>query len=109
MDIASAAQAAENVINDVMKVEPTIATMAGMFVPGAAPVVATAQPFVMMAIPFVMRALDSIAQKNGGDAFGAVLELLNHISPGRPNSTILTAPLQQGQPAAVDPSKLGSG
>jgi hypothetical protein len=90
MDIASAAGAAETAIEQVMKVEPMIATGVSMLVPGAAPVVATVQPFVVMAAPFIERALTSIAAKNGGDAFSALLDLLNHISPGRPNSAILS-------------------
>lgn len=91
MDIAGAAAVAEKAVEDVMKVEPMIATGAGMLVPGAAPIVATVQPFVVMAAPYLERALTSIAAKNGGDAFGALLDLLNHISPGRPNSPVLSS------------------
>jgi hypothetical protein len=104
MDISQAAQAAETVIEDVMKVEPTVATMAGMFVPGAAPIVAAVQPMVMMAAPFIERAIASIAAKNGGDAFSALLDLLNHISPGRPNSPILAPNYAPG----TDPSSQGN-
>jgi hypothetical protein len=94
MDIASAAGTAETAVEAVMKVEPMIATGISMLVPGAAPIVATVQPFVVMAAPFLERALTSIAAKNGGDAFGALLDLLNHISPGRPNSAVLSASTQ---------------
>lgn len=94
MDIASAAGAVEAGVEQVMKVEPTIAAGASMLIPGAAPIVATVQPFVVMAAPFIERALTSIAAKNGGDAYSALLDLLNHITPGRPNSTVLSAAKQ---------------
>lgn len=100
MDIASAAGAAETAVEEVMKVEPMVATGVSMLVPGAAPIVATVQPFVVMAAPFLERALTSIAAKNGGDAFGALLDLLNHISPGRPNSPVLSASQPAPSPSA---------
>lgn len=111
MDIAGAAGAAEKVIADVMKIEPMIATGISMLVPGAAPIVATVQPMIVMAAPFIERALDSITRQNGGDAFAALLDLLNHISPGRPNSTVLAPQFQSsssGMPAQ-DASRQGSG
>lgn len=112
MDIAGAAGAAEKVIEDVMKVEPAVATGASMFVPGAAPVVAAVQPMVLLAVPYIERALMAIAANNGGDAFGALLDLLNHVSPGRPNSPILAqVPSTGGLGAsgASGASQLGSG
>lgn len=82
--IAGVAKTAEKVLEDVARVEPTIA----MFVPGSA----AWQPFVLLAIPFIERALTDIATKNGGDIFSAVIELLQHVTPGQPTSSTLSAP-----------------
>ena len=78
------------VVEVVAKVEPTVATITGMFVPGAAPVVAMVQPFVLMAIPYVERALNDVAAGNGGDFMGAMIEIMQHLSKGQPNSPTLT-------------------
>jgi hypothetical protein len=91
-DVASAAGTAEKVIEDAMKVEPMIATGVGMLVPGAAPIVAIVQPAVAMAAPFVEKALEALAANKGGDAFAAFVELLQHLTPGLPNSSILSPP-----------------
>jgi hypothetical protein len=96
LDVSSAAATAEKVVETVMKVEPTIATMAGMFVPGAAPVVAMVQPAILMAIPFIERALNDIASANGGDIMSAMIELLQHITKGQSNSPILSVPPDLG-------------
>lgn len=83
--IAAAAATAVSVVENVMKVEPTVAGIAGMFVPGMAMV----QPWIVMAAPFLERALDDIATSNGGDVLTAFLSLVQHISAGQPNSAVL--------------------
>ena len=88
--IGSIAKTAETVVEDVLKVEPTVATIAGMFVPGAAPIVAVVQPAIMAAAPFIENALNELAAGNGGNALEAFIQLLQHISPNQPNSPILT-------------------
>jgi hypothetical protein len=108
LNISEAAGAAEKAVEAVMRVEPMIAAGVGMLVPGAAPVVATVQPIIVMAAPFIERALNAISAQNGGDAFSALLDLLNHISPGRPNSMVLAQNVQSFTPAP-DASKAGSG
>lgn len=100
LNISDAAGTADQVLTSVMKVEPIIATGLSMLVPGAAPIVAAVQPQLVMAAPFIHRALQALEKQNGGDAFAAFLDFLNHISPGRTNSAVLTAP-----PAVADPSK----
>lgn len=89
IDVSGAAAAAEKVVEQIAKVEPTVATMASMFVPGAAPVVATVQPMVLLAIPYIERALNDIASGNGGDLMNALIELLQHNTKGHPNSAAL--------------------
>jgi hypothetical protein len=86
--IAGAAAAAEKVVENVMKVEPTVAGVAGMFVPGMAMV----QPWIVLVAPYLERALTDISTSNGGDVLGAVVELLQHVSKGGPNSPVLSAP-----------------
>lgn len=86
--VAAAAAKAESVIENVMKVEPTVAGIAGMFVPGMALV----QPWIVMAAPFLERALNDIATSNGGDVLTAFLSLIQHISAGQPNAVVLAPP-----------------
>src|ERR1700722_11978805 len=78
--MAAAAATAEKVVEATMKVEPMVAGIAGMFVPGLSLV----QPWIVMAAPFLERALTDIANNNGGDVLGAFMELLQHVSAGQP-------------------------
>lgn len=91
VDVSTLAGQAEKVVETVARIEPTIATIASMFVPGASPVVATVQPMVLAAIPYVERALNDIAAGNGGDFMGALIEVLQHLSKGQPNSPTLSS------------------
>ena len=100
---------AEGVVEAVMKVEPTVATIASMFVPGAAPIIAMVQPEVMLAAPFIENALKSIAAGNNGDVMTSFIQLLQHLTPGQPNSGILATPGQTTGAPRPDPSTLGSG
>lgn len=95
-DVKSVAQTAETVIEGVMKIEPTVATIASMFVPGAAPIVAMVQPEVMLAAPFIENALKSLAAGNNGDVMTSFIQLLQHLQPGQPNSPILSSPVASG-------------
>ena len=88
---AGTAAVVATAIEDVMKVEPAIMSTIGMFVPGAAPVAAMVQPIIVMAVPFIERALQDITNGNGGDILGALIELVQHMSAGQPNSPILDA------------------
>lgn len=90
--ITETAQVIEEGVKTFARVEPTIATVAGMFIPGAAPIVAMVQPWAPVALNFVERALDDIAKANGGDMMAALIELFQHISKGGPNSPVLTEP-----------------
>ena len=99
MDIKAAAATAEGVVEAIAKVEPMAATMASMFVPGAAPVVAMVQPQILIAIPFLERALKDIAASNGGDVMSGMIELLQHLTVGQPNSPILSTESLSGATA----------
>ncbi len=90
-DVKSVAMETEKVFEGVLKVEPTIATIVGMFVPGAAPIMAVVQPAVLAAAPFVEKALNDLAAGNNGDLMEAFIQLLQHLSPSHPNSPILSA------------------
>jgi hypothetical protein len=87
---AGAAAVAEKAVEAVMKVEPMIATGVGMFVPGAAPIIAMVQPWIVMAAPFLERALTDLSNGNNGDVLSSFFELIQHISKGQPNSPILS-------------------
>lgn len=101
-DIKTVATEADTVIKEAMKFEPFLATAAA-FIPGAQPVIAVVAPAVAAAAPFVEKALEAIAAGNNGDALGSFIELLQHLTPGQPNSSILSAPApaltQQGSGA----------
>ena len=84
--IAGAAAAAETVVENVMKVEPMVAGIAGMFVPQ----VALIQPWILMIAPYLERALKDVSNNNNGDALSGLLELIQHISKGQPNSPVLS-------------------
>jgi hypothetical protein len=84
--MAAAAAAAEKVVEATMKVEPMVAGIAGMFVPGMSLV----QPWIVMAAPFLERALTDISNQNGGDVLTAFMQLMQHISAGQPNAAVLS-------------------
>jgi hypothetical protein len=76
----------------VMKVLPFISTFIG-FVPGAA----VAIPFLPL-VGELLAALDSAAQavstgNNAGGIEAIIDEIKNHLTPGAPNSPILSAPV----------------
>jgi len=104
--IPAAAAAAEKVVEQVMRVEPMVAGIAGMFVPGLSLV----QPWIVMAAPFLERALTDIANSNGGDVLSAFMELMQHVSGGQPNSVVLSPPTSSAaaNPFAGEPVPQGS-
>lgn len=85
--IESAASAADKVLDEIIRVEPTIAGIAGVFVPD----VSLAQPYILAVLPALDKALEAVAAGNGGDMVGAVAEIFKHLLPGQPNSPILSA------------------
>ena len=95
--VAGAAAAAEHAIEGVMKVEPMVAGIAGMFIPQ----VALVQPWILMVAPYLERALDDVSKSKNNDALMGIIALIQHISKGQPNSPVL-GPLQ-------DASAQGSG
>ena len=96
-DLAATAATAETVVEDIMKIEPIVANVAGAFVPG----VSAVQSMLMMAAPFVENALKAVAASNGGNTLMAMLEVLNHMTPGMPNSAILSPPFAPTEPAPI--------
>jgi hypothetical protein len=103
MDIQTTATAVENAVEGFMKIEPTLATVASMFVPGAAPVVAMVQPEILIAIPFLEQALKRISAGQNMDAASAIYELIGHLLPGQPNSPVLSAVAATLAPIALAP------
>jgi hypothetical protein len=97
----------ETALEGVMKVEPTIATIVSMFVPGAAPIVAIVQPEVMLAAPFVENALKALAAGNNGDLMTSFIQLLQHLMPGQPNASTLGTPTSFPKPD-MPPAPSGS-
>ncbi len=94
--IAGIAGTADEVVKQIAKVEPTIAGIAGVFVPG----INLAQPFIPAILAAADRALGDIAAGNNGDLFQAFLELLNHMTAGRTAAPAL-APTATSSPAVI--------
>jgi hypothetical protein len=88
MSISETAGTVDTVVKNVMRVEPMLAGMAGMFIPGLSLV----QPWIVMMAPYLERALDDLSKNNNGDVLSAFLELIQHVIPGQPNSTVLGLP-----------------
>ena len=98
--IAGAAAAAEEVVKSVMRVEPMVAGIAGMFVPQ----IALVQPWILMIAPYLEKALDDVSKGQNKDALSGMLDLIQHITKGHPNAAALS-PAGPSQ----DPSAQGSG
>ena len=86
MSVPEIASTAEDVVKSVMRVEPMIAGMAGMFVPGLSMV----QPWIILIAPYLEQALDDLSKGNNGDALAGLLQLIQHISKNGANSPILS-------------------
>jgi hypothetical protein len=99
-NLSQIAGSAEQILEDVMRVEPTLVGIAGAFVPE----VAVVQPVIMAAVPFLENALKAVAANNGGDMLGALISIFQHLTPGLPNAAAL-APL----PTEESDSTKGSG
>jgi hypothetical protein len=106
------AAGAEKVVETIAKVEAPILTGVGMFVPGAATVTVPMQAILPLLIPDIERALNDVVSGNNGDIFSALMEFVNHIRVGMPNSPVLSA--QKAATASIaqdglDASTAGSG
>lgn len=96
MDFKAVAGQVEQVLEQVMQVEPMIAGMVGVFVPG----VGMIQPEVLALAPMVETALKAVAAGNNGDMISAVAEVAKHLLPGLPNSSVLSPPASMPTAAA---------
>lgn len=77
---------AEQIIENVIDHETTINAIAGMV--GILPEVTLAEKF----LPMVAGALQFMQQESGKPLTQVFIDFMNHITPGQPNSPILTAP-----------------
>jgi len=80
------AQQADQIFEQIMKIEPTAATVMSMFVPGAAPVIALVQPEIMMLAPAIDAALHKLASGDNAGGMQAILQLIMHLTQGMPNA-----------------------
>jgi hypothetical protein len=102
-DVAGIAAEVVTVDERIMKLLPTIAMFAG-FIPGGA-VVSGFEPLILEVLMAVDEAAKAVAAGNPGAAFSVVLdEIKNHLTPGKPNSPILSAPALIAVPAADGPA-----
>lgn len=99
--------AAQAGIDEFAKFEPTIAGAIAMFVPAGAPIIAVVQPFVPTLLAFASRAIHDISVNNGGDLPSALIEFMQHISKGQPNSPILNG-LKPAPAVPMPPPPSGS-
>lgn len=93
---------AEKVVEVVGKVAAPVLTGVGMFVPGASTITVPLAAILPLLIPDIERALNDVVAGNNGDIFSALMEFVNHIRTGKPNSPILSAD-------GLDASTAGSG
>jgi hypothetical protein len=104
MSVSEIATQASGVVTNVMRVEPMLAGIAGMFIPGLSLV----QPWIVMLAPYLERSLDDISKNNNGDVLSALVEMIQHITAGAPNSATLS-PTTSNTMAAPQTSNQGSG
>jgi hypothetical protein len=87
-DVSSIAGQADVVVKNVMRVEPMLAGMAGMFIPGLSLV----QPWIVMMAPYLESALDDLSKGNNGDVLTSLIQLIQHVTKGQPNAPALSSP-----------------
>jgi hypothetical protein len=107
--IASAAATAEKVVEAIAKVEGPILTGISIFVPGAAAITVPLETILPLIIPDIEKALNDISTGTYGDIFEVAREFVQHITAGKTNSAVLSAPGQTTGAPRPDPSTLGSG
>lgn len=90
VDFREMAGSAEKVVEAIAKVEAPILAGVGMFVPGASPITSVLSHVLPLVIPDIEKALNDIAAGNDGDIFDTMLEFVNHIRQGKPNSAALS-------------------
>jgi hypothetical protein len=100
MDFRTVAGEAEKVVEAIAKVEGPIMAGIGMFVPGASPITSILGHILPLVIPDIEKALSDIAAGNDGDIFDTLVEFVNHIRQGKPNSAALTP----GEPSLPETS-----
>jgi hypothetical protein len=86
VSVSGIAGQAEEIVKGVMKVEPMIAGIAGMFVPQ----IALVQPWILMVAPYLEKGLEDLKQGNNGDALASLLQMIQHISKNQPNAPQLS-------------------
>lgn len=87
-------------ISDFASVEPTVAGAISMFVPAASPIIAVIQPFMPAIMAFAARGIHDISTSNGGDVPAAIIEFIQHVTKGQPNSATLNGLKPPMPPAA---------
>jgi hypothetical protein len=90
MDFRTAAAQAEKVVEAIARVEGPVLTGVGMFVPGASPITTILIHVLPLITPDIEKALADIAAGNDGDIFDTLVEFVNHIRAGKPNSLALS-------------------
>lgn len=88
-EVQTIAGEAANVVDKVASFEPIIATALN-FIPGGSVVAGAVASFGPLILSFASRALHDIANENGGDVPAAIIELIQHLTPGQPNSAKLS-------------------
>lgn len=90
-DVTGMATTAEGILETLMRFEPMAATIIGAVVPGAAPVMMAVQPEIALIMPGIEKALTDVGTGHPENLIGTLVEFLQHIMPGQPNSPILSS------------------
>lgn len=91
-DFKTGVAQAEKILEQIMAVEPEIAAVVGVFVPG----IGVVQPWILALAPAMENAMKAIMTGDNVSMVDALATLAKHVLPGLPNSPVLTpsAPAQ---------------
>lgn len=80
---------AEEVLQQIHDVSPWLEGVLPL-IPGVGAQAAVAVKFADALEPIMINALEAIASDSGGSIFDALIQFVNHITPGMPNAPALT-------------------
>lgn len=85
-DFKTGVSQAEKILEQVMAVEPEIAAVVGVFVPG----IGVVQPWILALAPAMETAMKAIVAGDNVSMVDALATLAKHVLPGLPNAPALS-------------------
>jgi len=87
-DFKTGVAQAEKILEQIMAVEPEIAAVVGVFVPG----IGVIQPWILALAPAMENAMKALVAGDNVSMVDALAMLAKHMLPGLPNSPTLSGP-----------------